>query len=761
DNMHKRTDLATNLVVIDEAHFLGDEDRGVVWEEVMIYLPEKVHLLLLSATVKNAHHIATWLESIRSKPCVVVEETRRPVPLFPLFMHPGGRFLPMMDSGKIDKKVRSFMSNPNPSFLTSPRQIPPFGEIIAALEKYNLLPAIFFLKSRADCDAALKNCVPGLEKSPAEWGKLNEKINELIKGHSCLFSHQQLKYLREAGVAAHHSGQLPAWKLVIEHLMNNGMLHAVFATSTVAAGVNFPARCVVFLNSDRYNGREFVPMNATEFHQMTGRAGRRGKDNIGFAVMIPGKFMDMKHMANLCTSPPEDVYSQIKVDFSMVLNLLLSHNPEEIEDIFEKSFATYVNLINRQPEIHRKLNEAGEKMRTLLPEALCEGPESALDLIRKRVSLTSEFSSVKQRLKRAESKLLKLAYLVPGRLFLDGRDRMYCVMQQETKKDEQGVMAIRIQKEIPRRGKRPGMKWFRPERVSRILDCVIELQDSPDPRKMSKTAAAIVVSNMPSPLNHMTLGEEGLLKLEPLIRRRSLIEQQIEELPCSQCSHFKMCHGKTKGAFRGVFEEFASLWDTVNSVRVRLWNDWVKHFEFLREEGFVNEDGTLSDDGVWASQLRLDQPLLIAEGLRKGIFPITDPPLLAALIAPFLYDREMDMNFDESIVPKQLLRAYKTMRHGISPLMERKATRGFEVRPVTLWPAATIYAWANGQSWEEVITISEMAEGDLAMLVSRTADNLRQIASLTKVYPDIARSALDAISLIMRDPVVMELGLFI
>jgi superfamily II RNA helicase len=182
----------------------------------------------------------------------------------------------------------------------------------------------------------------------------------------------------------------------------------------------------------------------------------------------------------------------------------------------------------------------------------------------------------------------------------------------------------------------------------------------------------------------------------------------------------------------------------------------VKHLEFLKKEGFVTEDNKLSDDGAWTSQLRLDQPLMIAEGLRLGILPDSDPAMLTALVAPFVYDRDMEVKLDESTVPKKLVKSYKRMNSALRRMVEQKTVAGFEVRPAALWPAATLYAWANGQPWEKVLEIADMAEGDLAMLVSRTADNLRQIASLTEVYPAVARSASDAISIIMREPVFVE-----
>ncbi|MEZ4551462.1 MAG: hypothetical protein R2874_13570 [Desulfobacterales bacterium] len=161
------------------------------------------------------------------------------------------------------------------------------GDIFKNSFKYRLLPSIFFLKSRADCDHAgsLPPCDPTTKIRTGGSGG-SPGLTNFIAAVPHVAEHKQMHYLREHAVGAHHSGQLPVWKLVIETLMTEGLLDAVFATSTVAAGVNFPARTILFLNSDRFNGRN-APLTATEFHQMTGRAGRRGMDNIGFGHTGP------------------------------------------------------------------------------------------------------------------------------------------------------------------------------------------------------------------------------------------------------------------------------------------------------------------------------------------------------------------------------------------------------------------------------------------------------------------------------------------
>jgi ATP-dependent RNA helicase HelY len=554
DAMYQGVTFLTDFVVLDEAHFLGDEDRGVVWEEIMIYLPPRIPLLMLSATIGNANDIAEWLSSIRSKECIVVEETKRPVPLHPLFFHPSGTLFPLLSrgipkKGRLSKKVASYVSDSRGLLLSPPHKLPPFGDILRVLNKYRLLPAIFFLKSRADCDKALDLCDENLGNNLKRKDQRSRRIEELVAHNSHIARHRQMWHLEHSAVGAHHSGQLPAWKLVLETLMTEGFLNAVFATSTVAAGVNFPARTIVLLNSDRFNGREFLPLSPTEFHQMTGRAGRRGMDHIGFAVAIPGKFMDIRLTAKLMSSQPSDVFSQIKINFSMALNLLLSHTPGQIEDLLGKSFAAH-----------------------------------------------------------------------------------------------------------------------------------------------------------------------------------------------------QMAHAKKKQRRHPSAENDPK----------QLWQDFVRHLDFLKETGFAGNSGRLTADGIWASQLRVDHPLMIAEGFRRRVFPKNDPVLLAAIMTMFVNERESDEKIDKAFMPKALIGSFFKVKKGLASFYARMTQKGFETRPLMLSPAATIYAWASGLPWEKVLTIAKMEEGDLCMLILRTADNLRHIRALKDVFPEAASAAGEAIDLIMRYPVVMD-----
>ena len=550
DAMHRGEFLDSDFVVIDEAHFLGDAERGVVWEEVMIYLPARIPLLLLSATIGNARRIADWLAAIRSRPCVVVEEKRRPVPLFPLFLHPVGLLLPLTAVTRKGKNsqphpmVSDFLSRSSRRFSRGGK-LPSFSRVLDVLRRYDLLPAIFFLKSRADCDQALEGCRDHVPDDHLRQHRLRTRIHAFTRQSPRLASHRQLAFLREQAVGAHHAGQLPFWKLMLERLMTEGLLDAVFATTTVAAGVNFPARTIVLLNSDRFNGTQFLPLDPTEFHQMTGRAGRRGMDNIGFALVIPGRFMDVGHVVRLLKSPPSDVKSQIRINFSMVLNLLMSHPPDQIEDLLHRSFATHQLRATR-----RKRPEAAE-------------------------------------------------------------------------------------------------------------------------------------------------------------------------------------------------------------AHAPLWADFQRHLEFLRAAGYVNERDDLTEDGRWASRLRVDQPLLIAEGFRQGAFP-REPALMAAIIAVFVNERETDDRIEPQFLTQALMRSYQLVTRNLLPFLQKMRDGGFEARPFYLRPAAAMHAWAKGNRWEQVVEAAEMEEGDLAMLILRTADNLRHVAGLAKIFPEAAGAAARAAEMILREPVIYE-----
>jgi superfamily II RNA helicase len=757
DAMYRGESLGVELVVLDEAHYLGDEDRGVVWEEVMIYLPPQVRLLLLSATVSNPSQIAGWLEGLRKVPCQIVTAHERPVPIYPLFIFPDGELTPLIQRSKMAGKVRHFLQRSPRSGLTPRQGVANFSQIITALRHLNLLPAIFFLKSRADCNQALLAALPRISPndSDEERRRFHSRLRQLLSAHPYLKGHRQLESLRRGHVAAHHGGQLPQWKVLVESLMKEGELEAIFSTSTVAAGVNFPARTVVLSQSDRFNGREFVPLSATDLLQMTGRAGRRGMDRIGFIIVMPGPYQDPHLVFDLLHSTPEPINSQIQINFSMVLNLLLSHQSEEIRDLLARSFATYQNL-----DEHRDLSEELERLEKGISEELkeagCGDLDTVLRTLSKKRDLAHQLREARRELRRNWTVLSKQAYLNPGRLFRVKKGDLYVTLRQEDRNGQNGVIAIRVWPRARLRRGRLRRRWFRLEKVSSLLNGCLELNKLETPELwLEFVYSSPLDTHTPLEIKDPLPSPEGEV-WESLKGQAEGIETEIAALPCGKCPHLNQCEPKKHSRFREQINRILSVRSRLDEVTNRLWQEFNRHFHFLQAEGYLDKAGRLSTDGIWASQLRLDQPLMVAESIRRDVFPHTDPAMLAGLMAPFVTDRDNNEPLERlKLLHPALGQSFAKMVSALQPLRQRLRQQGFVVNPLSFWPAAAIYTWVSGSSWEELMEVSGLDEGDLAMLIYRTADSLRQLEGLTLTHPLLAASATEAIQILLREPVVV------
>ena len=535
----RQHDLPIDLVIIDEAHYLGDRDRGVVWEEVLIYLPPQVRLLLLSATVANADELAAWLGRGRKKSVAVVRGEERPVPLAGLCLWPSGDLVALesVSLRKPRRNGRHFFNIQMPN-----------SKIMKALRELDLLPAIFFLKSRADCDAALSQAGGPPTESRERFEARRLLVDGYLEKYPFLAEHPHLGRIRRQAIAAHHAGHLPHYKLMVEDLMSRGYLDAIFATSTVSAGVNFPARTVVVRQSDRFDGQGFSDLTATEFTQMTGRAGRRGRDKIGFALMIPGPHMDLSLMAALMSAPPDPVRSGLAMNFSMVLNLLNAYPPEGIRHLLARSLAAW--------------QRAGATVSS------------------------------------------------PGR---------------------------------------------------------------------APTAKAL------------------------------------------------------------------------NKATEELYASFIFHLDFLSAEGLVDDDNNLTADGQWATELRLDHPLVFYAGIKAEAWPLA-APALAACVAALVADKESNQPPPRRKPPRNLIDSLTGLILAVGPMIHRLEEAGFAAPDFNLRPAWAVWSWATKGDFDEAVEILGLGAGDMAMLSLRVADHLRQLAGLKK-HGRLRAAAYEAISLILKEPV--------
>lgn len=353
-NSHTLQNL--QYVVMDEVHYLADKFRGAVWEEILIHLPEKIQVASLSATVSNAEEFGDWLEAVRGNIDVIVSETR-PVPLYQHVLF-GNKLLDLfVDDGKVNPEIlrleKESYRKIRGAYGASKKQLTPTtrvlnrAEVIERLDREGLLPAITFIFSRNACSAAVHQCVrAGLRLTNAEE---RSEIREVVFRATANIPEEDLVVLGfsewleglERGIAAHHAGLLPSFKETVEELFQRGLIKCVFATETLALGINMPARTVVLEKLMKWNGQSHVSISPGEFTQLTGRAGRRGIDIEGNAVILWSKEIDSGSVAGLASTRTYPLKSSFKPTYNMTINLISRFGAERARTSLESSFAQY------------------------------------------------------------------------------------------------------------------------------------------------------------------------------------------------------------------------------------------------------------------------------------------------------------------------------------------------------------------------------------------------------------------------------------
>lgn len=347
----------TNLqsVVMDEVHYLADKFRGAVWEEVLIHLMESVQVISLSATVSNAEEFGEWLGTVRGGTDVIVSEIR-PIPLYQhvlignklidLFKEPGKINPELLALERESMRKVKMPRHRRERFDESENKLSR-PEIIETLDRQGLLPAITFIFSRAACDAAVKQCVfSGLRLTNTEERKLIVETASRLNANLAQEDLDVLGYdewldALERGIAAHHAGLLPSFKETVEDLFKRGLVKAVFATETLALGINMPAKTVILEKLTKWNGEAHVPITPGEYTQLTGRAGRRGIDIEGNAVVQWSPTIDSAMVAGLASTRTYPLRSSFTPTYNMAINLINRFGRERARGSLESSFAQF------------------------------------------------------------------------------------------------------------------------------------------------------------------------------------------------------------------------------------------------------------------------------------------------------------------------------------------------------------------------------------------------------------------------------------
>ena len=351
------------FVVMDEVHYLADRFRGAVWEEVILHLPKDVRVISLSATVSNAEEFGAWLAEVRGNTQIIVSE-HRPVPLHQHVLF-GDELLELFESGSKQMRVNPELIQKHQARTRSPmsargkwanksgqrhgNQFPRLDkpEVVEKLDDLSMLPAIFFIFSRAGCDNAVTNCRrAGLRLTSREE---SQEIRKIVEARCSSIADEDLDTLGyfdwldslERGYAAHHAGMLPAFKEVVEELFLRKLVKVVFATETLALGINMPARTVVLERLDKFNGESRINITAGEYTQLTGRAGRRGIDTEGHSVVLWGPQLDPNLVAGLASKRTYPLNSSFRPTYNMAVNLIEAFGRKRATEVLERSFAQF------------------------------------------------------------------------------------------------------------------------------------------------------------------------------------------------------------------------------------------------------------------------------------------------------------------------------------------------------------------------------------------------------------------------------------
>ena len=611
-----------------------------------------------------------------------------------------------------------------------PPEIPPH-KLITALRGYNLLPAIVFLPTRRKCDEAASEVAGDRsQKTDPERFQLRQDIFlEFAAANPEIARHKHQKILVNAGVASHHAGHIPAWKLLVEKMMSAGLLNAIFATSTVAAGVDFPARTVVVTNADTRGNDGWRPLQASELQQMTGRAGRRGKDNVGFVVLVPGQFQDPRKMAELLRSKPDPLESRFRATYTSLLNLLDAFgNFEQVREIAQKSFA-YQKTARQIDELKRKLDERRRRLAAKL-----DGNKFGLTEpdVRGFERLISARNRLHERLPatRAEMRQTWLRENVrSGRIVTQGRSgkRLFLVFNVFGDK----VSAMRDDGEGT---------TFALSRVNRVYQNVYSTRSAHIEQGFFDTFEG---KNKPLDEPKLSFKKQGADDADRLIND---LTGKLGAPP----------NGDPHSLVWECYEDAERIERHTREIEFLysdIWSPFERRAKVLDHFGYLDFTSQIvTASGKWLADVRVDRPLLVGEALRRGIFDDLSPQTTAGLMAALAADS--DRNYGELYLSDDLLDVISSVEEIIFDVSNAEWNAGIEPNEeINLSAAAAAEGWAGGMSWDQLARKTGAEEGDLFRLLARTGEALLQVANLRDSNSRAAAIARGTAEIILREPV--------
>jgi ATP-dependent RNA helicase HelY len=781
-------------VVMDEVHYLADRFRGAVWEEVIIHLDQSVRLVSLSATVSNAEEFGDWLEAVRGDTKVIVSE-RRPVPLWQHVIvqgrgdHPGGildlyaHTVDPTDPGvnpPINPDLLNVMRRGSDSLHNrgswggrgkhgssqrTGRRGPPRFAVIKELEEANLLPAIYFIFSRAGCDAAVAQCLAtGISLTTEQEA---EQIRIIAESRCTNVPAEDLNVLGfwswieglTRGIAAHHAGMLPLFKETVEELFSRGLIKAVFATETLALGINMPARTVVMEKLVKWDGTSHVDLTPGEYTQLTGRAGRRGIDVEGHAVVVDHPGLDPVALSGLASKRLYPLKSSFKPTYNMAINLVDGYGQKQAREILESSFAQFqadrgVVGLARAASANREALEGYEQA---MQCELGDFP-SYMQLRRKISERERKLAGENKNAARTEL-IYRLTKLRRGDVVevSSGRSAGYAVVVDRGKDTgadgprpavltEQGkvrmvsladlhggfevIGSLRIGQQFnPRKPAERKDLTAKLRAALRNGDGLTPVPDNPysGPKRRSSSADDIVLQEL----------------------RRNLREH-----PCHACPD-REAHARWGERWTKLMREQDTLLHKINNRTGSIGKTFDRICKVLLELEYLHRDehGDLhvTEPGHALSRIYAENDLLVARCIEKGLWDELEAPQLAAAVSLVVYQSRRDDEPDPRIPggPQgKLARVLDEMIREWSRLTDLEdAYKVKETGDLDTGLIEAVHKWTRGRSLDSVLSDADLTAGDFVRWAKQILDALDQIAGVapSQRLRTTATNAIDAI----------------
>ncbi len=805
-------------VVMDEVHYLADRFRGAVWEEVIIHLPPEVLVVSLSATVSNAEEFGAWLAEVRGGVDIVVSE-HRPVPLwqhmmvgqdlFDLFVdevfdpaaageaeslsparlspellraigndsrrghddgggrghrgHGGGR--PGSRSG------RGPGGGPGGRGLARggrPGGGPSRGEVVDRLDREGLLPAITFIFSRVGCDAAVSQLLAQRVRliPEAEGDRIRRLVEERIRGLEdedlTVLGYWDFAEGLTRGFAAHHAGMLPTFREIVEELFTAGRIKAVFATETLALGINMPARTVVLERLVKFNGEAHVDITPAEYTQLTGRAGRRGIDIEGHAVVLWNRGLDPLAVGGLASTRTYPLRSSFRPTYNMAVNLVAQFGRDRAREILETSFAQFqadravvgfVRSIRRNEEA---LSGYAESMTCHL------GDFTQYAALRNEIR-TLEKDAVRRRSAslRAEA-AVSLEQLRVGDVIRipNGRRAGYAVVVQA----DSGRAGVRGGAASPavvtedRQLKRLTLVDV-PTPVAPVTTVRLPRNfnaKSPKSRRDLATTLRIAVPHDPPAGAKGGAGGRAAAP-DGTEERVAALRQQMRAHPCHRCPE-REDHARWAERWWRLERETDGLRRKVDGRTNSVAKTFDRICDLLSRMGYLGEGGeSVTEQGEQLRRLYTEKDLLAAECLRQGVWQRLDPAGLASAVSTLIHEpRREESEISPRMPNDDVAQAWREMVRLWSLLEDRERDHSL---PATGDPdggiAWMVHRWASGQRLELVLRDTDIAAGDFVRRCKQIVDLLGQIAEAAPT-PALARTARQAVDAVMRGVVAAD-----